>query len=373
MKSSSVTGWLFASVLTMAVLPLLASLFFLDHTLETSLNIGFNSQIAKALDDASANLKRLKSVDAANESQYRQQFKVLQDLQLVYSEPDLVRRGVIDSLMIYFGAGLLVAVLLSVLIAAAVSHKISRSYRRATNELLSQQEHLRYLEEIGSWQELAKMLAHEIKNPLTPIEVSVTALTKTYGAKSADEFSRQLAQTAGIVGEELLHLKNLVNRFSEFAQSPQIERNRVGAIEFFRQQIEVLSGLFETAKFALKTDGVAEARQLTIDPTLFRQVLVNIVRNGVEANPKRQIQFTLALTEADESLRLTLANDGAPVPKAIAGRLFEPYVSTKSRKDHMGLGLAIVKKIVVQHDGEIAYAETANGPSFEILLRGSHA
>jgi signal transduction histidine kinase len=104
-----------------------------------------------------------------------------------------------------------------------------------------------------------------------------------------------------------------------------------------------------------------------LDTTLFRQVLINIIRNGTEANPARRVHFTFTIMDgADVSLRI--ANDGVPVPHEIIERMFDPYVSTKSGKENMGLGLAIVKKIVLEHGGDIYYEQSEGHPSFVLVL-----
>mgnify|MGYP001281184045 CR=1 FL=1 len=100
MKNSSIRLLLFTTILIMTVLPLTAAFYFLDHSLQTSLNLGFNHQIVRALDIASQNLKRLKTTDSENESRYREQFEEIENLKLVYSKPDLVRSNILDSLKI---------------------------------------------------------------------------------------------------------------------------------------------------------------------------------------------------------------------------------------------------------------------------------
>jgi nitrogen fixation/metabolism regulation signal transduction histidine kinase len=116
----------------------------------------------------------------------------------------------------------------SVALATLLSRQIARSHARNVAELTRQRDRVRYLEEMSSWQELAKMLAHEIKNPLTPIEVLVTSLSKAYLGKTQQEFMAQLESTQAMIGEELQHLKSTVNKFSEFARLPQVQLSDMG-------------------------------------------------------------------------------------------------------------------------------------------------
>jgi signal transduction histidine kinase len=103
--------------------------------------------------------------------------------------------------------------------------------------------------------------------------------------------------------------------------------------------------------------------------TLFRQVLSNLIRNGIEANPGKRVRFTMTL-EQGAITTVRVANDGIPVSPEISARMFDPYVSTKAGSDNMGLGLAIVKKIVLEHGGDIRYEVRDGHPEFTITLPG---
>ena len=377
MNHSRVKMLLFMTILVMTALPLAAAFYLLDHALETSLDLGFNPSVVQVLNAGSQNLKALKRLDPGDQNRYREQFEAVERLKRVYSNPEPVKAGILDSLRIYFGLGLAAAVLLSVLVAALLSRRIARSYETTFEELIHHKEKVRYLEEMASWQELARMLAHEIKNPLTPIEVLVTSLSKAYLSKGEPEFREQLSQTQAMIAEELSHLKHTVNKFSEFARLPSVqlvEEDLPGAIA---RLLETLRPGFDTADIHLATPPASTPLRARIDVTLFRQVLTNVIRNGIEANPGQRVQFTILVVSAGHSLSVSISNDGRPVPVAIAGRIFDPYVSGKNGKDNMGLGLAIVKKIVIEHGGEIAYAEESGRPVFTILLppisRGSSA
>jgi nitrogen fixation/metabolism regulation signal transduction histidine kinase len=278
----------------------------------------------------------------------------------------LVKKSIRHSLLIYFSLGVLLTLVLSIVAAALVSRKISRSFRATFAELSNNRERMRYLEEMSSWQELAKMLAHEIKNPLTPIEVLVTSLSKAYLAKSQDEFQAQLGQTQVMISEELTHLKNTVNKFSEFAKLPAVHLTEENLPEILRHHIKVLTTTFYAAD--IQEEVGSDAMRAKLDTTLFRQVLTNIVRNGIEANPGRRVHFKIGVALEGSLIKIAIGNDGSPVPAAIAGRIFDPYVSSHSGKDNMGLGLAIVRKIVIEHGGDIAYSEVLGRPVFTISL-----
>lgn len=366
MKAGDVRIPLFLTIFVMSAAPLLAAFYLLDQSLKTSLNLGFNPQVVRVLDQSSEHLRTLGRLDADHRDAYRVHFEEVQNLKQVYSNPALIRRGIEGSLKIYFGTGLIATVLLAVLAAAVLSRRIARRYRLVFEELTSQREKVRYLQEMSSWQELARMLAHEIKNPLTPIEVLVSSLSRSHLQKTEPEFREQLARTENMINEELAHLKNTVNRFGEFAQLPQVVATEQDVAEVVTQQVKTLANTIDDVDIAVRAaTGSVRAR---VDSTLLRQVLANIIRNGIEANPDRPVHFAIDLTSDANQVRLMLTNDGVPVPADLASRIFDPYVSSKTGKNNMGLGLAIVKKIIIEHGGDIAYIEKAGQPAFVITL-----
>jgi signal transduction histidine kinase len=368
MSDTKVRVLLLSTIIVMTILPLVTASYFLNHALQTSLNLGFNPQIAQALEIGSRNLKTLKSLDPTRQSQYREEFETTENLQHVYSQSTWVKDSILGSLEIYFGLGVAIAVMLSVIVATLLARNISRSYRVTFNELLAQREKVRYMEEMSSWQELARVLAHEIKNPLTPIEVLVTSLSKSYLSKTRDEFRVQLTQTQAMIGEELEHLKQTVSRFSDFAKLPQVQLVEANLAQVIAQHLPAIAASFDTVEIQLQASSSADGLHASIDTALFRNVLMNIVRNAVEANPGRRVIFQLNVTSTEKWIAVTLANDGDPVPTNLAARIFDPYVSGKSSKDNMGLGLAIVRKIILEHGGDITYAENQGHPRFTIAL-----
>jgi signal transduction histidine kinase len=366
MMRANVKTLLLLTILVTAALPLIAALYFVDDALQTSLDLGFNREIAGALEDSSRNLRKLKTLDSAREDVYRAQFAELESLRQVYAEPDLLKANLLGSLKIYFAIGVLAAMALASAVAFYLSRRIAVIYSKTFDELTQQQERVRYLEGMSSWQEMAKMLAHEIKNPLTPIEVLITSLSKSFSKKSAEEFREQLTQTERMVGEELGHLKNTVVKFSEFARLPHVTLARQDLRGALTRLVGSLAGALD-ADIELQAADSADIH-VGLDTTLFRQVLTNIVRNGIEANPTRRVRFSISLSAQNEQARVLIENDGVPVAHTLAARIFDPYVSGKAGSQNMGLGLAIVKKIVIEHGGDIAYVERNGHPGFLVSL-----
>ncbi|MGO9992769.1 MAG: sensor histidine kinase [Steroidobacteraceae bacterium] len=359
---------LFLTILVVCALPLAAAFYLVDDALQRSLNLGFNPQVVRSLDIGAQNLKTLKSVDSGHEREYREEFEEIQNLKRIYSQPQWVKSTILGSLKIYFGLGLAGAVLVALSVAVILSRRISRSYRVTFNDLMAHRERVRYLEEMSSWQEMAKVLAHEIKNPLTPIEVLVTSLTKSHLIKTPLEFQEQLNQTQVMVAEEIGHLKRTVSRFSDFAKLPQVQLVEANPVDIIEQHLAAVRTRFGTAQIVVETPEARTDIRSRMDFALFRQVLMNIVANGVEANPGHTVTFSIAVIGIKDSVVISISNDGEPVPAEIAPRIFDPYISSKRDKDNMGLGLAIVKKIIIEHEGEIGYTERAGHPRFIIWL-----
>jgi nitrogen fixation/metabolism regulation signal transduction histidine kinase len=368
MNPGGIRGTLFLAILVMAVLPLGVAFYLLDHAVQTSLDLGFNHSVVQALEDSSRNLKVLKRLDPQGAERYREQFETVERLERVYSDPGTLKTEVLDSLRIFFGVGLVAAVLLSMLVAMLLSRRIARSYQRTLDELIRHKQRVRYLEEMASWQDLARMLAHEIKNPLTPIEVLVTSLSKAYRSKSEPEFRALLDDAQAMIVEELGYLKNTVNKFGEFARLPAAQLVEEDLSAVVHKVMKAVAAMFDTAQLRLTEEPAPLQARVRVDAALLRQVLTNIVRNGVEANPDRQVGFGIHLRAAEDWVALSITNDGRPVSPELAGRMFDPYVSNKSGKDNMGLGLAIVKKIVIEHGGEVLYGERDGHPAFDITL-----
>ena len=371
MRSSKIWRLLLLTIVIVTALPLGAAFYFAGHALQTSLDLGFNEPIRATLQSSADNLKTLRHLDPQGQARYHEQFESVERLRRIYSDPQRLKTSLLDSLKVYFGLGLLGAVLLSVMFAALLSRKIARAYNANFEELLRHKDRVRYLEEMASWQELARILAHEIKNPLTPIEVLVTSLSRSYLNKPEHEFREQLHQTQTMIAEELDHLKKTVSKFSEFAALPAVRQVEGDLPQLIAKLVQALAASFDMADIEIEARHPSTALRASLDATLFRQVLANIIRNGLEANPGRRVKFIIRIAGENGRIRIALGNDGTPVPQAIAGRMFDPYVcghGGRSGQENMGLGLAIVKKIVIEHGGEISYAEVAGQPVFTILL-----
>lgn len=245
--------------------------------------------------------------------------------------------------------------------------RLAIAFNRMLAETQRSRARIEFLQRMGTWQEMARRLAHEIKNPLTPIQLAVEELHARYrGQDSA--FGNLLDTSLTIVTEEVATLRRLVTEFSEFARLPRATLKKQDICAFLRelqQQQDLLSDderlLVPTADDAQRgdfkvswqvPDGVIE---VLLDRQMMQRVLVNLMRNAAQAvlaHRPAEGHVQVSLHVMDEGwITLLVDDNGAGVPQAMRESIFDPYVTTKN--DGTGLGLAIVKKIVMEHGGAV--------------------
>jgi len=220
-------------------------------------------------------------------------------------------------------------------------------------------------EKVAAWREVARRLAHEIKNPLTPIQLCAERLRRHFGG--APEQTRELVDecTATIVGE-VESLKGLVDEFSEFAR---MRAPRAVATDLNAVVTDVLGlnrGIFPNVD--MRPHLADDLPRVSVDPEQLRRVLINLVDNAVAAMERNGvIDVETQHVRADNLVRIVVADNGPGIPMSERDKLFLPYYSTKKRGS--GLGLAIVRRIVAEHGGSIDVTDnTPRGTRFAIEL-----
>jgi len=208
--------------------------------------------------------------------------------------------------------------------------------------------HLLQAQRDAAWGEVARRLAHEIKNPLTPIQLSAERLEHKLAGKLAEPDAEVLRRATQTIVNQVAALKSMVNSFSEYARAPSLNLETVDLNLLVR---EILS-LYEHTGAQLATRFAPVLPQIAGDPTLLRQVVHNLLQNAQDAligveNP----QIVVETAMENNLVRLTIRDNGTGFPDALMARLFEPYVTTKPKGT--GLGLAIVKKIIEEHHGRM--------------------
>ncbi|HJL40361.1 MAG TPA: ATP-binding protein [Myxococcales bacterium LLY-WYZ-16_1] len=241
--------------------------------------------------------------------------------------------------------------------------ELSRRFNRMLNELENAQRRIIDLEKISGWQDFARRLAHEIKNPLTPIRLAVHELKRRVPERDPT-FRKLVVDAAEVVEDETHRLTRLVNEFSQFARLPDVQPRRTDLVEFLQDFLRAYTGLEKQVELHVPATPV----MVQVDPDQMRQVLHNLVINGLEACPDRDsARVSVRLEVASGGARIHVDDHGPGLPTAGLDKLFEPYFTTKSQGT--GLGLAIAKKIILQHGGTIRAADRpGEGATFSILL-----
>ncbi|HEX7842612.1 MAG TPA: ATP-binding protein [Kofleriaceae bacterium] len=211
---------------------------------------------------------------------------------------------------------------------------------------------LEYLQRMGVWQDVARRLAHEIKNPLTPIQLAVQQCVSSY--KGGDpRFEQLLRDTGEIVGEEIAALRRLVDTFRTLGTLPKVEKAPIALAEVAEEL--KLDPTVATHVALRPPDAPVTVRA---DKLLLKRVLANLIENaihaGQEAGRPGDVVIGWSADPARDLVTITIDDHGPGVPEASRDQIFEPYVTTKATGT--GLGLAIARKIAIEHGGDLVLA-----------------
>jgi two-component system nitrogen regulation sensor histidine kinase NtrY len=220
-------------------------------------------------------------------------------------------------------------------------------------------------QKVAAWREVARRLAHEIKNPLTPIQLSAERMRRKLG--DVDPPLQDLVQecTSTIIGE-VESLKGLVDEFSQFARMPAPRAVPTALHAFLNETLAIYDGLLASVEFEKHYDpGVSQVR---VDPEQMKRVMINLIDNAIEAMGRQgRIVIETGRDVSNSLVRVVVADTGPGIPAAERDKLFLPYYSTKGRGS--GLGLAIVRRIVAEHGGSIDVTDNVpTGTRFIIEL-----
>jgi nitrogen fixation/metabolism regulation signal transduction histidine kinase len=262
---------------------------------------------------------------------------------------------------------------------------LARAFNRMLGEVEASRARIEYLQRISAWQEMARRLAHEIKNPLTPIQLGVQEIHRRYQGND-EQFRGLLDTTLEIVEDEVGTLRRLVSEFSDFARLPQARLERADLREFLaeqRRQIERsepdegvgaaeplsvtrLSGARPSFEWLLPP----APAPVVIDRQMLRRVLLNLVQNAADALGDAKVaepKIKLTLSREGDFFAVDVDDNGPGIPPELRDVIFDPYVTTKHTGT--GLGLAIVKKIAIEHGGNIrAGAADLGGARLHLTL-----
>jgi signal transduction histidine kinase len=296
------------------------------------------------------------------------------------------------------GAGILLAILLSSWAAARVTRPVEQlanaaqevaggnwnvrvavtgadelgqladSFNRMTTELLAQKERLVQTERVAAWRELARRLAHELKNPLFPLQLTVENLVRAR-QQNAEQFDEVFRESSRTLLAEISNLKNIIGRFSEFSQMPQPKLRSVQVNEVVAGVAQLCHAQFDApgrAKVNCEMQLDARLAPVAADAELLHRALSNLVLNAIDAMPQGGT-LTLRTRYANRNVAIEVADTGTGLTPEECERIFTPYYTSK--KNGTGLGLAIVQSIVSDHGGSVrVHSDPERGTTFVIEL-----
>ncbi len=239
--------------------------------------------------------------------------------------------------------------------------KLVDSFNSMIEKVKTKQEQVVELEKKAAWREMARILAHEIKNPLTPMQLTVQQLRDEY--KGDDPlYSKVLAECTEIISDEIAALQKLVRTFSEFARMPEMQLVQADLNELIRD----VRKLYKDADVDL--DLSSNLPLIKLDDEQFRRILKNLFKNSLDSiKEKGAGRISISTVFQNETILIGFSDTGMGIKDEILPRIFEPHYSTK--KQSMGLGLAIVKRIILEHGGSISVeSQTGKGTRFSIIL-----
>jgi two-component system nitrogen regulation sensor histidine kinase NtrY len=256
--------------------------------------------------------------------------------------------------------------------------ELTGDFNTMVRDLRESRERIDYLQRVGGWQEFARRLAHEIKNPLTPIQLAIQEVHKSYPGADAG-FAKRLSDARSIIEEEVATLRRLTAEFSNFAKLPEASLAQADLNDFLRDASRSFEAIVEARNHALRERGGGSIElqlelldrklPVRIDNMMLKLCLDNLVRNAVEAMPALEgpQRVLVKLAQLRERALLEVHDSGPGVSPADRLRIFEPYFTTKG--DGTGLGLPIVKKVVLEHHGSVVCEEgELGGAVFRIEL-----
>ena len=309
-----------------------------------------------------------------------------------------LKRRIRDSALLVGGGGIVLAILLSSWAAARVTRpveqlaraaqdvaagnwstrvevagsdelsQLAESFNRMTTELLTQKERLVQTERVAAWRELARRLAHELKNPLFPLQLTVENLVRAR-SQSPQQFDEVFHESSRTLLAEISNLKAIIGRFSEFSKMPHpqlqiVQVNEIlrGVTQLFQAQLQAPGR--EPIECKLELDEGLEP--VAADPELLHRAVSNLVLNAMDAMPNGG-RLTLRSRREDGKVIIEVADSGSGLTREECERIFTPYYTSKQHGT--GLGLAIVQSVVSDHGGRISVrSEPQKGAVFIIEL-----
>ncbi len=251
--------------------------------------------------------------------------------------------------------------------------ELAEAFNTMTHEIITQRERLLQAERVAAWRELARRLAHELKNPLFPLQITVENLLRARSLPAA-EYEEIFKESTTTLLAEIANLKTIIGRFSDFSKMPQPQLQRVQVNDLLRRIVTLHETQFKAeGKPAIQANLDLESSlpQIDADPDLLHRVFSNLVLNAMDAMPNGGT-ITLRTRDNDHSVHIEIADSGTGLTPEECSRIFTPYYTSKQHGT--GLGLAIVQSVISDHHGTInVESEPGHGTTFKIDLPKQHS
>ena len=246
--------------------------------------------------------------------------------------------------------------------------QLAASFNQMTQELVEQRERLIQAERVAAWREVARRLAHELKNPLFPLQTTVENLQRAK-EQNPGQFEEVFRESTGILLTEIENLKAIVGRFSDFAKMPQPEFGPVNVNDIVRSGVKLFEAQFSAVGRPPITPELHLEENLPIiqaDAALLHRAIENLILNAMDAMPAGGV-LMLRTTHDGGNVHLEVSDTGTGLTPEETERVFTPYYTTKQHGT--GLGLAIVQAVIADHGGRISVeSESGVGTAFHIDL-----
>ena len=248
---------------------------------------------------------------------------------------------------------------------------LNRNFNSMINRLKNQQEKLIINERYKAWGNLARKLAHEIRNPLTPIQLTIDRIKDKYSSKISNADQNDFKENLKIINNQIKQIENLVNEFSDFARMPKPILKNNDLIKILKENIKLLSEIDKNIKIDLLTK--KKEVFFNCDKEQIGRVFFNLIKNSIESihqkiekNPNFNKKILIEIYDNNDHIRFTLLDNGIGFNNLNndINEILNPYFTTK--KNGTGLGLSIVNKIINDHNGELEFFSISDGAKIQV-------
>jgi len=246
---------------------------------------------------------------------------------------------------------------------------LNRNFNSMISRLKYQQEKLIINERYKAWGNLSRKLAHEIKNPLTPIQLTIDRIKTKYSEQMSREDQQSFKENLKIINSQIKQIENLVNEFSDFARMPKPIFKRNNLVKLLNENIKLLAEINKSIEINLnKKDGEI---LLECDKEQISRVFINLIKNSIESieqkgekNPDFKKKISIDISSNNDHILISIEDNGVGFDKNNIEEILNPYYTTK--KNGTGLGLSIVNKIINDHKGELEFIPINDGAKIKI-------